>query len=199
MMRWAALFILPIGLALIALRAHVVDAQQSRELRTGAEPVSCYRRASDAGLERLKALRLCVGASSDAPARCFDEAVDRIGLSDLQGIRLCRAATSIAPATCAERLDDRGFEDLEIVDYCAALRWPLVPPGTMGTPACVQAGLDRTSLTEPQVIRLCRGSSSSASIDCFEIGDDTTLLSDRDLVALCAPVVIGTPGRLLPY
>lgn len=161
--------------------------------------VACYVRAESIGLERGKAIDLCIGASSVAPAQCFDEAVDEVGLSDLQAVRLCRAASSARPAACAARLEDSGFEDREIVRYCAALAWPLVPPAAPGSPACVQAGLDRTFLTEREIVRLCRGSTSPAPIDCFEAGDARTFLSDRDIVRLCAAVVPGAPTVYGPY
>jgi hypothetical protein len=160
--------------------------------------IRCYESADDAGLERRKAIRVCLGAISDAPARCAGEAIDRIGLSDEAAIRLCRTARSMAPVTCARRLAGIGLEDRELVGYCTALAWPLVASRGAGAPACVRAGLDRTQLGEGDVLRLCGGSTSLAPIECFELGDDATSLGSKDLVDLCAPVSVSAPVAVRP-
>lgn len=181
-----------LSLAILA-RSSPAPAQPRAPGESGIGSIACFVRAEATGLESQNALELCIGAASEAPALCFDEAVDRVGLSDVQAVPLCRATRSIDPALCAENLDDIGFEDTEIVGYCAAVGWPLIPAPTAGAPSCVQAGLDRTFLTEEELVRLCRGSISAAPIDCFEAGDDAILLDARDIVTLCSAVVIGSP------
>jgi hypothetical protein len=182
------------GGAAAALIARAQPAAPPADAHLG--PVRCYEAAADTlQLEHLKAKQLCTGATSVAPARCFDEATDRVlGMTDLQAVRLCQTATSSAPALCAERLDDT--TDLgasTIVTYCAALRWSLLPAGSSGSPACIEAALDRTLLTDYEAARLCAGSATTAPVACYELGDDQTALSDADIVDLCTTVVIGAP------
>jgi hypothetical protein len=158
-------------------------------MEPGPGRLACYVYATEkVRLESNKAVELCIGADSDTPARCADEALDYIGYSDLSLIELCRAARSTEPASCAARLDELGNEQNEVVAYCAALRSPIVAVATGGAPQCVQAGIDRTNLSEESVVVLCRGSTSSTPIDCFETGEDETMLADNDLIALCSPV-----------
>jgi hypothetical protein len=177
-----------------ALIAHAQPAAAPADAHLG--PMRCYIAATGRpNLERLKAKQLCTGATSAAPAQCLVEATNRVlGMSDLQAVRLCRTATSTAPALCAERLDDT--TDLgtpTIVTYCAALRWSLLPAGTGGSPACVEAARDRTRLSDREAVRLCAGSTTTAPVACYELGDDETTLSSADIVDLCTTVVIGAP------
>lgn len=179
-------------LGLVAMLAAPAHAQ---EAATGAEPlgpIRCYVHATAlSNLETLKAKQLCTGATSDAPARCFAEATDRVGMTDLDAVRLCQAATSTAPAICADRVDDTmSFVSAAIADYCAALRWPLVPAPTGGSPECLEAALDRTLLSTSEAARLCAGSASTGPIACYQQGRDETSLTDADLVDLCTTVVI---------
>jgi hypothetical protein len=180
--------------AAAALIAHAQPAAAPAAAHLG--PMRCYVHATDnLNLEQLKAKQLCTGATSAEPARCFDEATDRVlGMTDLQAVRLCQTATSPAPALCAERLDDTtDLGTSTVVTYCAALRWSLLPAGSGGSPACVVAALDRTLLSELEAARLCAGSASTAPVACYELGDDETTLSDADIVDLCTTVVIGAP------
>ena len=182
------------GAAAAALIVHAQPAAAPADAHLG--PVRCYVAAAETlNLEQLKAKQLCTGATSAAPARCFDEATDRVlGMTDLQAVRLCQTATSPAPALCAERLDDTtDLGTSAVVTYCAALRWSLLPAGSGGSPACVEAALDRTLLTDREAARLCAGSATTAPVACYELGDDETTLSDADIVDLCTTVVIGAP------
>jgi hypothetical protein len=176
-----------------------LEAEPLEPIASGRGRIDCYVHATkQAGLERDKSIRLCIGASSDAPARCFDDAIDRIGLGDEQGVRLCRAADSLAPALCARRLSGIGLEDRQAVVYCAALAWPLVAAPAGGQAECVRLGLDRTRLRESEAVRLCRGSSSTEPIECYEAGDAQTSLDGRRLVTLCAPVIVSAPTAVVP-
>jgi hypothetical protein len=186
--------------AVLASAPSSITAQPSSiTIDSGLGRVRCYESAVDAGLERRKSIRVCIGATSDTPARCAEDVSDRIGLSDEHAIRLCRTAESMAPATCGRRLAGIGLEDRELVGYCTALAWPLVAARTAGTPACVRAGLERTPLGEVDVVRLCRGSTSLSPVECFERGDETTLLGNKDLVDLCAPVMVSAPTAIRPW
>jgi hypothetical protein len=190
------------GLAVVSLgeipRVAAQAAPPGGPTESSRARIDCYLHATGpAGLETDKAVDLCVGASSDGPARCFDEATDSLALSDEQGVRLCRLAESTAPVTCGLRLEGIGIEDRDLVGYCAAAAWPLVVVPSGGDPACVQSGLDRTNLSEQEIVRLCRGSTSTGPIECYEAGDDQTSLDDRRLVTLCAPMIVSAPVAMV--
>jgi hypothetical protein len=154
-------------------------------------PVRCFDRVTRAETIRdSRAMQLCTGATSVAPADCFSEVDDRLMLDDRDAVRMCRMASSRAPARCAARLDATGdFANREIVDYCAAQKWPTIAAPRGGAPSCVEAALDRTFLTELQAFDLCRSSTTSGPVECFEIGKARLTLADRELVQLCAGVV----------
>jgi hypothetical protein len=154
-------------------------------------PIRCYDRVDRVeNLEHLKAMELCTGAVSEAPADCYSDAEALLQFVDDDIVRMCRMATSRAPAECAAHLDETTpLVEQEIVDYCAALQWPLVAPPTGGTPECVEAALDRTTLTENRALQLCRGSSTPDPVDCFITGDNQLNLTEDDLVQLCSLVV----------
>jgi hypothetical protein len=159
--------------------------------------LACYVRAEAGGLETNKAVDLCVGAYSIAPALCFEAAVDTLNIDDSKAVQLCRGTTSNAPVACAEQLE---FEQpsTQFVPYCAALVWPIVPNPAAGTAACFQAGTDDTNLTDAEVARLCRGSTDTSPVACYRAGEDQTMLDDRDLVTLCAAVMIYSPTAPVP-
>lgn len=182
-------------LCLVAAVAGPARGQPAADRAPHLGPIRCYIDVTEnAYLETQKAKQLCTGAVDEAPARCFAEATDRVAMVDLDAVTMCQAATSVAPAICAERLDDTtDLATSSIVTYCAALQWPLLPVGTGGAPACLEAALDRTTLFDPEAARLCAGSSSEGPVACYELGDAETTLSDSDLVDLCTTVVISTP------
>lgn len=173
---------------------------------TAAQPtrfgaLNCYIDAIDEGLDSLKAKQLCLGAPGTAPIQCFVAADDLVDLWDQDAVNLCRTATSMAPAQCADRLEEETLlTSGDIVTYCAASTWPLVPaPGT-ASPACIEAALERTLLTEGDAIRLCAGSQTTAPVDCFERGDDILELTDNDVVDLCVSYVLVAPSTAYgPY
>jgi hypothetical protein len=182
----------PVWLVAIAVPAH---AQPTSGDPARLGPIRCYMAATRASnLEHLKAKQLCTGATGEAPARCLAEATDRVGLDELPAARLCQGARSTAPAICAKRLDDStDLDTSSIVNYCAALHWPLVAAGTGGSPECLEAALDRTPLSDLEAARLCLGSESAAPVACYALGHAQTALSDLDLVDLCTTVVIAAP------
>lgn len=152
-------------------------------------PVTCYERATDdAGLSEREAIELCRGARSDMPARCANEADDRTLLSNLDIVRLCQRTTSLAPIDCFERLDDETtLGETQVVGYCAAERGFLIAPPYGGDPRCVNGATDETFLSQHEALRLCRGAADDAPLACFRAGD-RTLLSNLELIHLCAPV-----------
>jgi hypothetical protein len=178
-----------LGMSLGACRA---DAQPEAPAASVDGPVRCHRQAtSEAGLDTLEAKLLCIGAGSAAPALCVDGAREVIGMSKLQAVLMCRGATTTEPVRCAQRLqDETTLANDAIADYCAAERWPYVASPEPGSPDCVEAALDRTALASLDATRLCRGSMSTAPVDCFLRGKEETALSNLDLVDLCAPVVV---------
>lgn len=63
---------------------------------------------------------------------------------------------------------------------------------------CYQDGQNHTSLTDEQLIQLCRCAESAGPIDCFRRADVTTTLTDEQIIRLCAiqPEVYGLYGTL---
>src|SRR5262245_12225696 len=118
--------------------------------------LACYILVTrDYGLTNANAKQLCIGAPSDAPARCFLQA-SRLGpITDAYGIQLCTAATSDAPVRCFVGIGNRtGLVTANTVAYCQALRWPLVVPPTTGSAACVDAAT-AIGLATQQVVDVC--------------------------------------------
>jgi len=163
-------------------------------------PLACYEAATDEGLVSLSAKQLSLGASSIAPAQCYDIASDQLGFVDPNAVRLCQAATSTDPAACAAQLDAQTtLEEPAVVAYCAALAWPLVVSPSAGSPACIQAALDQTQLSDPQAAQLCTGSSSAGPVQCYLQGEDALVVSDDDLIDLCTQYVIAPIYPYGPY
>jgi hypothetical protein len=157
-------------------------------------PVQCFVQADGAGLTEAGAAQLCSGASSAAPARCYEAARQELGITEHEGVLLCRMATSLAPARCAIQLDDRGVLDNgSLVSYCAAAGGALVAPSGPGSPECLTQAIDE-GLASTGAIRLCRGSASSAPAICYAWGRDNATISDVNLVELCAPVALWLPA-----
>jgi len=169
-----------------------------------AEPLppqlACYLEVTYGyGLDNANATQLCIGASSDAPARCFLEA-SRLGpLTDAYSIQLCTGATSDAPVRCFAGIGNRtGLVTANTVTYCQALHWPLVIPPTTGSPACVDAA-SRIGLATQQVIDVCQGSASAAPAECVDRGRSLTGLTDSYLVNLCTTRVPLEYGNVPAY
>jgi hypothetical protein len=156
-------------------------------------PIQCFLRAEGTGLAGMYARQLCVGAATLAPAVCFEQAAHQIGLSDLQAVQLCRMATSTAPAQCAAQLDTTLLANDQLVSYCAAFAGLLAAPSGTGSPACLQHAL-RQGLSTVQATTLCRGSDSAAPVACYQWGKSNALVTDRDLIDLCAPIAVWAPA-----
>lgn len=180
---------------LAASAAVPARAQPASSDEAQVGPIRCYMEVTRISrLEQLKAKQLCLGAPDAAPARCFKEVNDRSRMTDQDGVQLCAGALSNEPALCAKRLTDTtDLASLTIVNYCEALKWPLVPVGTGGAPGCIRTALDRTSLVDTEAARLCAGSTSAAPVACYRLGRNQTSLADGDVVDLCAPVVVAAP------
>jgi hypothetical protein len=161
-------------------------------------PLRCYEHATRVGfLSQPDARQLCIGATSDMPARCAADANDRLTISGLSLVRLCQGATSTQPARCANDLGSgTDYDPTSIAEYCAAHPYPLVPARTAGSPQCLQAAAARTTLSDGEASQLCSGSRSSVPVDCFERGRTQTTIATSDLLELCAPVTYGVIGPL---
>lgn len=186
---------------LLALAARTGHAQAVQP--PPADPYAalrCFDVATDQGLDTQLATNLCVGSTNLAPIACLQEASDTLALSDLYAVRLCQQASSLAPAICADRLDDTDLEDGEIITYCTAGTYPLVPASGGGSPGCVEAALDETLLTEDKAVRLCAGSTGLEPVMCYQVGEaELPDATDEDLIALCSLWVIATPGTIYYY
>jgi hypothetical protein len=178
-----------------ALGAVIVTAGTAHAQPAPTAPIDCYDLATDEGLASTEAVRLCRGATSDMPARCFAWADDALGLSDQLGVDLCAMATSEASATCAAQLDaSNEYSDPQIVRFCAAQPWPVVAAPGAGSARCVQAAADQTTLEDTLALSLCRGGNSTAPVACFLAGDDRLAIDDRVLVELCGTVFAWRPA-----
>ena len=155
-------------------------------------PIECFVHARNSGLADAQAKELCIGAISDAPAFCYDQA-DR-SLPDAYAVQLCTGATTDEPLRCVRKVLASGdYVDADAVDFCAALQYPLIVPPYGGSALCLE-GAQTTGLAAWQAIDLCRGSNSAAPAECFAIGRGATGLTDADLVELCAtyaPIQVG--------
>ena len=186
------------GLALALAFSITAPRLAAQPVGNATGPIACFAYADDqVRLSQQLALDLCLGAPTDGPARCAEAVSEAYDLADAQAVQLCRGSTSAAPARCAGRLDALGYTDLQIVQFCAAQPYPLVPTPSGGSPECVAAADTQTTLPETEIVRLCAGSTSTAPVVCYATGDDETTLSDRELVTLCASMVTWPYGQQL--
>lgn len=150
-------------------------------------PMRCYQIVDAAGLNNNSALGLCSGATSAAPGECYAAADDRLpALTTQQIVRLCQNATSLAPLACYERLEAEGtLTNEQILDYCVT-RCPVGPaPPQVSDPACAAAALEQTNLTQSSIGELCSFARSAGPVACYLVGNDTTALTETQLVDLC--------------
>ncbi len=171
----------------VALLAVVRLAAQPTADASLPAPLACFISAS--GLDNASAKQLCIGATSAAPARCYNDARSLGFVTQGQAVQLCAASVSDEPVRCIGRLRaTSGYVTADIIKYCAALRWPMVPSPTTGSPACIDAA-SATGLSDTQVQDVCRGSKSAEPADCVQRGRLATGLADADLVDLCTQTV----------
>jgi hypothetical protein len=183
--------------SLLVVGASSETNAQSYSSGTGLTALACYVQADAEGLEEHKAVDLCLGAPSSAPALCYQAAEDQLALDDSLIVQLCRGAASTAPVQCAVQLEPQNTSS-QYVPYCAAQPWPVVPNVNPGIAACFQLANDTTSLSDDEAARLCRGSTDTSPVDCFQQGTDQTSLDDSNLVTLCAPTMLYSPTSPLP-
>lgn len=75
---------------------------------------SCRRIGTDSGLQQSDTRRLCQGAQSSAPVKCYLQARDTAGLGTEDAIQLCQCAQTAKPAQCVQASMQRlhvGLED----------------------------------------------------------------------------------------
>ncbi|MBX3162833.1 MAG: hypothetical protein KF773_43125 [Deltaproteobacteria bacterium] len=158
----------------------------------GWAPVLCFQDATDKiHTSDFTALQLCVGATSEAPAQCFARATREAYLTDDVAVDLCRMASSTEPAQCVINLrTTTSIGDPTNASFCAAVRYPITPPDTGGSAACLQAALAQPEMTEQRGLQLCQGSASTSPVECYRLGRDRLNVDDNTLVQLCAPVVV---------
>jgi hypothetical protein len=150
-------------------------------------PLRCFEIADDEGIASSSAVELCSGATSAAPGRCLQAALDRGDLTTQQAVQLCQGAASLAPFACLDQLADTGeLTTSQIVDYCGVRCPYALPAPEAGNASCLGAALDRADLTTQMATELCVLASSTGPVDCFVAGQDVTGLSDVQLVELCA-------------
>lgn len=105
------------GAAAGLLLAPAVWAQEA----AAGSSITCYVRAHQvAFLTDNQALRLCLGARSEAPALCFEQARSELFLTDEATLLLCRCATSLEPVRCfALAQAQTGLLDTAILSLCS--------------------------------------------------------------------------------
>ena len=154
------------------------------------DPLGCFVAATEeSGLDQASAKQLCIGAHGPLTAGCFAEATGLGIFTQYQGVQLCYGASSAAPVRCAEQLRaTSGLPTADIVDYCAATRWPFVSPPDPGSPECLAAAQE-LGIADSQAMRVCQGSTSAAPAECVRRGQELVVgLADADLVDLCSTV-----------
>lgn len=157
----------------------------------------CYQRATTAGASTTNATRLCLGAASDAPARCFEQASSELGANELATVRLCTGATSDRRVRCVRSLMGKtGMNQASAVASCSLHGIAPVPPPGPSRASCIETALDQTDLSELAATRLCRGARSSRPAKCVAWGEQHVLADQLALVALCAEYIwIDTYGH----
>lgn len=143
------------GLSACETKAAVAQAQPADPLG----PIACYVVADGARLASITARRLCAGAQSEAPARCFVAADQANELSETQSLALCYGATSTEPAQCAAAAAADGkTANQTIVQNCSARGAGIVVSSDV--PACVAYGHSSLRLSDFQLAELCAPGSS---------------------------------------
>ncbi len=151
-------------------------------------PVQCFQIVDAKNLSNQSALELCAGAISDAPGRCYAEAIDQLhSLSSQQIMQLCQSATSMDPIACYARLDAIGtLTGDQMIGYCTTACPVGPPPPESSSPACLGTAVERTQLALQTAGELCLGSRSAGPVDCYLAGRELQTLADSQLVQLCA-------------
>jgi len=150
-------------------------------------PVRCYMLADAKNLASESAIQLCSAALSEAPGRCYVEAVDRLHqLSEQKVLTLCAHATSLQPLNCYRRLAAAGtITEDQMISYCAT-RCALGPaPAQVSDAGCIETAI-RIGLALQTAGELCAGSRSAGPALCLQAGRDLHTLTDSSLVRLCS-------------
>lgn len=169
----------------LALAAAPASAQQGDPIA----PVQCYQVADDRGLSSANAQFLCAGATSDAPARCLALAQERGELSDQQALQLCRFASSPNPAICASRLSETTtLSNDDIIYACTETRLIPYVRTFASDPSCIEAAVEYPDIPSQLAVRLCSGADSAAPLACYVDANNTTGLTNDQIVDLCAPI-----------
>ena len=88
-----------------------------------------------------------------------------------------------APLQCIEDADDRTLlteaDTQRLCDYT---------PSPAGPVDCYVAGDDQTTLSNVQLIELCRCALDASPVACFVRAEDETDLFQDKIIAMCAPV-----------
>jgi hypothetical protein len=161
------------------------DAQEIRRDYLG--PIQCFNIVQAKQLSEQSSLELCTGAISDAPGRCYAQALDQFQeLSSQQVQQLCTRATSTEPVECYRRLD--ATEDLteqQMIEYCAVYCPVGPPPPQSSSSLCLSQAMETTDLALQSAGELCFGSSTAGPVQCFLAGQNLYKVADSSLISLC--------------
>ncbi len=162
-------------------------AQGYQVVREPLGPIECFNIVMGQQLSEQSSLELCTGAISDAPGRCYAQALNEFrGMSSQQVQQLCTRATSTEPVSCFRRL--AATEDLTIqqmIDYCAVYCPVGPPPPQSSSSVCLADAMEHTDLALQTAGELCLGSSDSGPVRCFIAGQALQRVADSSLVSLC--------------
>jgi hypothetical protein len=175
------LFIVPLAAAC----QRTADAQSIQRDYLG--PIQCLTIVMDRQLSEQSALELCTGAISDAPGRCYAQALDRYQeLSSQQIQQLCTRATSTEPVDCYGRLDaTEELTEQQMIDYCAMYCPVGPPPPQSSSSQCLAQAVENTDLSLQMAGDLCFGSSTAGPVQCFVAGQNLQRIADSSLITLC--------------
>lgn len=151
-------------------------------------PIYCYQIATTAQLDEDHAVALCSAALTDAPGRCFAQALNQFHkLSQQQILQLCNAATSTQPISCFAQLDAQGtLTEGQMIAYCTTTCSLGPPPPQAASPACLDQALEYTNLALQTAGQLCTRSRDAGPVQCFLGGIALQTLAETKIVDLCA-------------
>ncbi len=179
------------GLLLVLTAAACQRTADAQVTRDPLGPIRCFGMIVARQIASDTAIQLCEGAISDAPARCFGIADDRVeSLATSKAVTLCQQATSTDPIECFMDLDAQGvFTEDQMIAYCRTTCPIGPPPPEVSSPACLAAASEDTDLSLQSAGELCLRAASTGPVQCFLAGQDLHTVSDSKLITLCRETV----------
>ena len=175
-------------IALLVAGAACKRQAVAQVMRDPLGPVQCFEIVDAKQLSEQSGIELCTAALSDAPGRCYAQAVDEFHeLSTQKILQLCSRATSTEPVACYARLAATGVltED-QMIAYCTTTCALGPPPPEASNAACLSEAMSRTNLSLQLAGELCDRAASAGPVQCLLAGQDLHKIADSSLITLCA-------------